>query len=613
MADFFYTPTLGSDFRTRDAVQDRATARRLQNARAMKEFGDLAAAQGQSIGIDDWADMARQNLSFQDFMYGTSPSAKMIEQMRQNQNSAAERQAEAQRREQFTVERREEEDIRRIISDMALEGKSNEEIAAFVTQNFPQRSAALIPRIGAMTNAATLQARQQAFETYGKQFQDVESARAFIESNPGLNQAMRQGILEAAEINQAEMDTRAVAVGERLGAEYGYLPQNEQFSRNYIERLIPSTIKGERRTQLVERALDAAREAYRAKLASAQVGIGLEAQATDARNAPQQAERIWELGQKESDRRAAAAQATAQRYGSVIESQVAALGEFDKDNPTHKALGDRFATAQSLFNTYVFDNPQEVIQAIIDNDQRKLKELTSTARPVGEFMSQASALANVVTGATRFTDGAEAVQALSSMMGQATQRSLSTAGSLYGSEYAAAQNQPVRYTTDRRGRRVASTDPDAAAQVSAAAQSMRRIETSLLDDSVNLVLSARQALIDNGSISMSPEELQAMAQSIVSRSVDTFVRSANLPQAEADALRARILEQAMMRARVEGMLDRGITRRPSPEEQLEQQWSTMRTQRNLQPGYGWLPSQAPGDVRAPGAGAPQPNQRWWQR
>ena len=618
MADFMFTPTLGTDFRARENFASRQTARRAETARAMREFGDLAAAEGRQLGVDDWAEMARQNLSFSDFMNGTNPSVKMIEQMRLNQNQKAEQQAELRRREQFNADRNEEESIRKMVGDMAIEGKSNEEIAAFVAQNFPERSAALVPRIGAMTNAATLQARQQAFEVYGRQFYDVQSAQEFIKANPGLNPAMRQGILEVAEINQADVEQKAFTAGEQLGREYGYLPDNEQFSRNYIDRMLPATIKGERRMQLIERALGAAREAYRAKLAGQQVSMGLAAQTAEIQAAPQRAERLFQLGQQEEQRRAAAAQATAQQFMGSVNSQVALLGEANKDNPMFATLGaEGYSSASSLFNTYVFDNPQAVIEAIKKGDQRAIKQLTATARPITEYISQAQALSNVVSGATRFSSGEEAVQAVTGLMSRATSKSMDSAGQLYGAEYSAAQQQSVTFS-NRAGRSArASVNDRLSAEVNAAAQSMGVIERNLVDDTTNLVLSARQAIIDNGSLSMTPEEVRAMAESIISKSLDTFLRSANLPRDEAEALRQRITEQAMARATLEGALDRGIQRRPTPDELLRSSLESISTNRGAVPGYGWLPSQAPGDVRAPGTGVSNgglpPNQRWWQR
>lgn len=611
MSDFFFTPELPAFQKGMEVEQDRSRSRRLDNVKALRELSDMAAKSGQSLGVDDWAEQARSVLGNGEFLRSTAPSAQMLEAMRARQNEDAAKVREEQRRSQFISDRTEEKAIEEIVAKETMAGRTEAEVFQNISEQFPDRAKSLASRLPAIMNRAKLDARANVSKVYGDTFNDVDGAKSFIDQNPGLTKFESDAIMEFATRKQAQTDQLAFTAGEKIGSSLSFDPAAEGSTRAYIEQALPADIIGPRRAQLVERGMTAAREAYRASLTGKQNSMALDRQAADANGALERERTFMTMEEEERKRRQTAASDFVAQYNSQYQSQLQYASKLD---PKKKPYAPQL---QAVVANFIVDDLDGLVAAFEAGDARKVEAIKAGAQPRAEYENRVRQLSSIITGAKNFSTPQEARRAVDQIiLGNASP--LAQSGAIYVSSINAVDSAAKQKASPRAsfGSSQRSVSPNAGVNMemlqTRRAEAQRQ-EMGFVEQSVGLIRDARQVLSDNGTVSMTPEEVAQADTTLVNQLIGRFLSKSGATPEQTSQITQRLRSLVMQQAGE----PLPIVRRPTSAEQLRGSQNTIMQNRQLVPDNGWLPAPAPTrGAAAPSApqptGGPAPNQQWWR-
>jgi hypothetical protein len=380
---------------------------RLKNRDALMKIYDEAASRGVSLSMEDMAQQAQQILGPTSWLYSTAPSVDVMNQMNASQNALANQTKEKIRREQFSTDIKESKDMEGFVSELAMTGKTADEIHANGFEQFGDRFTKIAPNVTRIMDKASFQAMNEGAATAKNFGLMTDDAEDFIEQNKShLSESMINGIRKTAQSNQSMAEDKIMQAARGLADKGGWAntADDAQNIRNLITSAYPS-MKPETTEKIYQKAMDAAKVSAGTKAQADGNARMMKASEFAAQQAGQMELNAISLEQRELEGRDARAAAYRNQAKDAVDNSKLQLALIDGVDPTsRKPTGKALITdptersqAAAIVQSYRVDNAEELVNVIKTGDQKRIRQYIAGLQPMAVYIDRVNQSASLTT------------------------------------------------------------------------------------------------------------------------------------------------------------------------------------------------------------------------
>lgn len=602
-----YFPSYSYERAGADQQDEKNSARRVANRDALLKMSEEAAAQGQSLTIEDLMRQSQATMGFNDFLRSTSPSVDMMHGIVQNQNAKAAQVAEERRRTQFQADATEEKAISDAAKGLFLAGRPVWEVEDELKSRFtPERVAKLRPQFDRIGGMAQHEAMKSGMEIGKTRFQNEFEAKEYVAKNSWLPKPEADGILIGARNNQSAVEKSIMEDALKRGSTGGWRGTAEDalLAQTAIENLAP-TLPSERKAEMAKRYLETAGSAAKQFESASDYGVAQKGRERDVVDASAARYQALTLDAKDQEQRVADGERKKQAYVATLKTQFDFAKELDDKKHKDHGLG-----ASSLLRSHYFDDPNELLKALRDGDTEKLAQIKARAVPINQYMAKADSFSSLISGAHKSD-----LPGLYTRMGEfgvsdgavmAVGKELSRLDKLRNVQMpapvASAQSQidddpyglnPYAFLANggsNKPRSSPGADDKDAAKRNAYAEAEARVKSDFISNSAEYLKEIRQAITLNGRVAATPEQIQVEEQKVALKRASMLVKGMGLSGPAAESAIKDFASQILSAA---GTSD-SISIRPGFGDMYREANERFFKQRNIPESGGVLP---PGSLR----------------
>ena len=554
-----YFPSYSFEREGADKQDKENTSRRLANRDALLKMSEEAAAQGQSLTIEDLMRQSSATMGFNDFLRSTSPSVDMMQGIVQNQNAKAAQVAEERRRTQFQADANEGKTLTEEAKGLFLAGRSAVDVDAELRSKYGEdRVSKLRPQLDRIGGMAQHEAMKSGMEVGKTRFQNEFEAKEYVANNSWLPKPEAEGILIGARNNQSAVEKSIMDNAYKLGSTGGWrgTADDALLAQSTIDTMAGS-LPAEQKAALAKRFLETAGSAARQFESASDFKFTQNAREAQAKAEPELQFKALQLDAQDQERREKDAKLAKQGYLTAIQMQQEQAKALD--NPKHPMSKEGKVEASAGLRSYYFKDPSAYLAAVEKGDAKEVARIKSQAIPIADYLAKADLISEVVSGAHKSPN----ISALYSRMSEfgADSKLITELGREIQSKQKlqaiapgitqaapsvsapAVDNDPskpyigypgVQRSVNRpTGQQTEEVKGSEIRRAAAATEAVLRRD--FIADSAEYLKEVRQAISSNGRVSATPEQIQAEERKVATTRAIALVKGMGLtgPAAEA--------------------------------------------------------------------------------
>ena len=511
---------------------------------------------------------------------------------------------------------------------LLLSGMSEVEVDAELRSRYGEdRTKKLRPQLGRIFGQAQHEAMGNGIKMGESRFQDEDEAKAYVAANPWMAKAEAEGVVTGAANRWSKTEREIMAEASKMGSTGGWTgtANDTLMAQNYLSTVAPG-LPPEKVAALTKRFVEVASSSAQQSERASDYKMTQEARAYDAKNYPAVQEKALQLEATDQANRDKDAAARRQMYVAPWQQQQELVKALS--NPKHPQA--KFGAVPLLQSHYFQDT--SALMAALDpenGDPKEVARLKARAIPIDQYLAKADALASVVSGAQTYGG----VSGLYTRMAQfgADEATIMGAGKevrvLKDLQASGVPSQAVASTQDRFAntteldrarersgqslanpfgtpgapRSVMSVEGQEAAGKQTAYQvAESKVRSDFVADSAEYLKEVRQAVVTNGRVAATPEQIKAEELKVATRRATAFVKGMGLTGAVAQSAVQEFTTQIMQSV---GDAE-GLSVRPGFGDMFRQANERILNQRGLPEGTGRTP---PGALRPQNSAYPPAN------